>query len=181
MFRGAEEKSRHLSEQYRRVGRLLAALVELLSEELDVDVEGVGSTTFRREDLAAGFEPDESFYFAGNAALVRGIVRDGGNIEIGAEDPPPDLEGEVGGPSLLDKLPVYARLGVREVWRHAGEPGRLAIFVPVDVSGGAGAYGEAPGSRFLPGITGEDLTRLVSEGLVLDRREWRRRVRASLG
>lgn len=160
------------------VSRVVAALVEILAEEADADLFNAGSTTFGREELAAGFEPDESFYFAANAARVRGIVRDRGSVELGAGDPPPDLVVEVGVPGLLDRLPIYRRLGVGEVWRHDGD--RLAVLAPPDAPGFPGAYREAPGSAFLPGIPVALLARLVSEGLALDRREWRRRVRASL-
>jgi len=79
-------------------------------------VFGAGSTTFGREDVSGGFEPDQSFYFSENAGRVRGKKR----IDLNADDPPPDVvvEVDVTSPSL-DKLPVYARLGVREVWRYA--------------------------------------------------------------
>lgn len=39
--------------------RIVALLVEELAVELNVDVESASSTTFKREDLARGFEPDE--------------------------------------------------------------------------------------------------------------------------
>jgi Uma2 family endonuclease len=39
-----------------------ALLVEVLAEEMDIDVYGLGSTTFKREDLERGFEPDQCFY-----------------------------------------------------------------------------------------------------------------------
>jgi hypothetical protein len=36
-------------------------LVEILAEVRDMDMVSAGSTTFKREDLARGFEPDASF------------------------------------------------------------------------------------------------------------------------
>src|SRR5438132_6630156 len=42
--------------------RSLAAIVEIALEELDIDFRNAGSTTFKREDLERGFEPDSSFY-----------------------------------------------------------------------------------------------------------------------
>ena len=160
------------------VSRVIAALVELLAEEVDVDILNAGSTTFKREDLARGFEPDECFYF-GAAGRVREIVAGKGNIELDAGDPAPDLvvEVDVTSPSL-DKLPIYAHLGVTEVWRHEG--GRLVILVLVDEPGSREPrYAETPESAFLPGVNGDALTRLVAQGLTLDRRVWRRRVRES--
>jgi len=169
------------SAEHDGVSRVIAALVELLAEEADTDLFNAGSTTFKREDLARGFEPDECFYFGGNAGRVRELVAGKGNIDLDAGDPAPDLvvEVDIASPSL-DKLPIYARLGVREVWRHAGNPGRLAILGLEDESDGEEPrYAEAPESAFLPGTTGEVLTRLIAEGLALDRRVWRRMVRES--
>ncbi len=160
------------STEHDGVSRVIAALVELLAEEADADVFNAGSTTFKREDLSRGFEPDECFYF-GAAGRVRELVAAKGNIELDAGDPAPDLvvEVDITSPSL-DKLPIYSRLGVPEVWRHDG--GRLAI---LGVGGEEPRYTEAPESVFLRGATGEALTRLVAEGLTLDRRVWRRGVR----
>src|SRR3989442_9665178 len=49
----------------------LATLVEVIAEEMELDIVGAGSTTFQREDLAQGFEPDASFYLQ-HAAAIRG-------------------------------------------------------------------------------------------------------------
>jgi len=166
------------STEHDGVSRVIAALVELLTEEAETDVCNAGSTTFKREDLSRGFEPDECFYFGSNAGRVRELVADKGDIELDAGDPAPDLvlEVDITNPSL-DKLPIYARLDVPEVWRYSG--GRLEIFRLADEAsaGEEPRYAEAPESAFLPGVTGDALTRLVAEGLNLDRRVWRRRVR----
>ena len=71
-------------------------------------------------------------------------------------------------------MPIYAGLGIPEVWRHDDD--RIAILQPRNDEG----YAEAPESGFLPGITGEKPTRLVSSGLTLDRRTWRKLVRESV-
>lgn len=111
------------SAEHDMTSRIVATLIELLAEEADTDVESSGSTTFKREDLARGFEPDECFYFGGNASRVRDTVAGKGNIELDAGDPAPDLVVEVyiTSPSF-DKLSIYARLGVHEVWRYAETP-----------------------------------------------------------
>src|SRR6266478_860819 len=41
----------------------IGQLILLLAEERELDVVAVGSTTFHRDDLQRGFEPDGSFYF----------------------------------------------------------------------------------------------------------------------
>ena len=75
----------------------------------------------------------------------------------------------------LDKAPIYSHLGVREAWRHGG--GRSTILGLMDEAGKDPRQVEAPESAFLPGATGDALTRLVADGLTLDRRVRRRRVR----
>ncbi len=166
------------SAEHDRTSRLIAVLVELLAEEADADIENVGSTTFKREDLSRGFEPDECFYFGSNAGRVRELVADKGDIELDAGDPVPDLvvEVDITSPSL-DKLPIYARLDVPEVWRYSG--GRLNIFKLANetLTGEDPGYAPTPESDLLPGATGDVLTRFVAEGLSLDRRLWRRGVR----
>ena len=50
------------SPEHERVNRRLAQLVLALTEEMGVEAEDLGSTTFRRKDLERGFEPDSCFY-----------------------------------------------------------------------------------------------------------------------
>lgn len=156
------------SAEHESIGFLTASLVGELTVEWDTDMLSVGHTTFRREDLSRGFEPDCSFYFAGNAARLRG-KRD---VDLNL-DPSPDLvvEVDVTNPSL-DKLPIYARLGVREVWRYMGR--RPEIFA-LDRAGEG--YEAVPGSRVLPSLKVDDLRRLIERGLTLDRPTWVREVR----
>ena len=58
------------TKKHERLNRVLAQLVEVLTDELGLDMENLGSTTFKREDLERGFEPDSCFYFE-QAELVR--------------------------------------------------------------------------------------------------------------
>src|SRR5262245_8105775 len=60
-----------LSTKHERPNRTLALLVEVLAEELSIDIQRLGSTTFTREDLDKGFEPDSCFYIQ-NEARIRG-------------------------------------------------------------------------------------------------------------
>src|SRR5260370_1173827 len=65
--------------------RTLAYLVEIVAAETDRDLHRAGSTTFKRKDLAKGFEPDSCFYI-GHADQVRG------KAELDpVKDPPPNL------------------------------------------------------------------------------------------
>ncbi len=161
--------------EHEQIAGVIASLVNELAVELEIDVVGARSTTFKREDLSRGFEPDESFYFSENAAKVRGKRR----ISLDAGDPPPDLvvEVDITSPSASE-LPIYARLGVAEVWRHDGD--RLAVLRLMRQAGeGEGYYAEIPESAFLAPakVSGESLTRFVEEGLTSGRPAWTRRVR----
>ncbi len=156
------------SKRHETVGEIVALLVELLAVEMDVDVESAGSTTFKREDLDRGFEPDKCFYFSGNNIdLVRGKK----DVDLDAGDPAPDLviEVDITSPSL-NKLPIYARLGVREVWRYAD--GRMEM---LELRGEN--YETIIESGVLPPLTREVLTRLIEEGLTTRRPDWVRKVR----
>jgi len=96
--------------------RTLAAIAEITAYETERDFVRAGSTTFKRKDLAKGFEPDSSFYFH-NADVIRGKDE----IDLAA-DPPPELIIEVDiTSSSLDRFPIYAAIGVHEIWRYDGE------------------------------------------------------------
>jgi Uma2 family endonuclease len=64
--------------------RTIALLVEVLAEEMRIDVRNFGSTTFRRADLARGFEPDSCFYIQHEADISGKSTID---LTV---DPPPD-------------------------------------------------------------------------------------------
>jgi Uma2 family endonuclease len=97
---------------------LIGDFVKILLEELDIDNECFGSTTFKRKTMAAGIEPDQCFYIENQAVMI-GKRR----IDL-AIDPPPDLAIEVDVTSATG-LDAYQALGVPELWRF--EEGRLRI------------------------------------------------------
>lgn len=99
---------------------LIGDMAKILLEELDIDCECFGSTTFKREDMAQGVEPDQSFYIQNQARMI-------GRRRIDLTlDPPPDLAIEVDVTSKT-QLDAYKALGVPELWRF--EAGRLRISV----------------------------------------------------
>jgi len=152
--------------EHERPNRKLALFVDLVAAELGIDVEGVGSNTFKREDVLKGFEPDSAFYLADNAKAVRGKKR----LDL-ATDPPPDLiiEIDVTSPSL-PRFPIFAAVGVPEVWQYKN--GRVEIFA---LRGGD--YEIASHSLALSKVTGGVLTRFLKESEELDSPAWTRRVR----
>ncbi len=102
--------------QHESIGRLLGRMVETFTEVNGIEIQGVASTTFKRRDLKKGFEADESYYIQ-NAELIR--VKEEVDLAI---DPPPDLVIEVEiSASAINKLKLFAVMGVPELWRHDGE------------------------------------------------------------
>ncbi len=92
---------------------IIGRLVETFTLELGIDIASVGSTTLKRQLKKKGLEPDESYYVK-NEPFVR--QRRNLNLKV---DPPPDLAIEIDlTTSSVDKLGIYAALGVPEVWTH---------------------------------------------------------------
>ena len=103
------------SPRHESVKTHLARLIEAYADAMGIVAEGLGSTTFKRKDLQKGLEPDECYYVQHAADLI-------GKDEIDlAFDPPPDLTLEVDiFRSHLKRQPIYAALGVPELWRFDG-------------------------------------------------------------
>jgi Uma2 family endonuclease len=98
------------SPEHEALNRSIALLVEFVASEMGIDVYDLGSTTFKREDLERGFEPDSCFYIE-NEERVRGKDR----IDL-TVDPPPDPVIEIGITSPSASSPstprsVFARSG----------------------------------------------------------------------
>lgn len=92
----------------------IARLIEVYAMEKDIPICLCGSMTCRREDLQRGLEPDECYY-------VRHMPRSRKRIDL-RRDPPPDLAVEVDITSRsIPRQPIYAALGVPEIWRYADE------------------------------------------------------------
>ncbi len=95
--------------------KILGRFVESVSEELNIEIRSLGSLTCRREDLARGLEPDQCYYIENED-----VVWDKEQIDLN-QDPPPDLVVEIDvTSSSIDRLSLYASLGVPEVWRYDG-------------------------------------------------------------
>ncbi|MCP2727077.1 Uma2 family endonuclease [Limnofasciculus baicalensis] len=91
---------------------IIGDMGKILLEELEVDRECYGSTTFKRKDMAAGIEPDNCFYIQ-NYRLMIGKRR----LDL-TVDPPPDLAIEVDVTSKT-QLSAYEALGVPELWQFS--------------------------------------------------------------
>jgi Uma2 family endonuclease len=126
------------SELHEETKSILGRLLEVWAEEHDVDLRAFGSATFRREARERGLEPDECYTLGPKEPDGAPHLA----IEVVVESP------------LLDKLAVYAGLGVREVWTWRDEERRIVVRVLV-----AGRYEGRERSELLPGV---DLSVLAS-------------------
>jgi Uma2 family endonuclease len=145
---------------------LIAMLVSVVATEMDIDFENAGSTTFKRADVGRGFEPDSCFYLQ-HVAAVRGKRA----IDL-ATDSPPDLvvEIDITHPSL-DKLPIYATLGVPEVWRATEE--RVVVYQRT-----SDGYTVVDQSTVLPGLAAAEIQAWLAVSEQTSRAAWMKQVQA---
>lgn len=144
------------SYNHERCKRLLGRFLDTIAEELNIPLIGGGSTTFRRQDLERGLEPDECFYIQ-NVDAVRGKQ----TIDL-ASDPPPDLAIEIDiKSSSLDRMTIYAALGVREIWRYDGTSLKVYLLE-------GARYRESLQSASFPTLVVSEVTRFLQQSLELD-------------
>src|SRR5688572_23359114 len=123
--------------------KIIARLLEQWAMEEDVDLRGFGGATFRKEAKERGLEPDECYKL--------------GKLEEGDV---PDIALEViVSNALVDKMSVYAGLGVPEVWTWRPNTGAIALLVLT-----GGVYVERPTSQMLPSLDLELLSSFVRPG-----------------
>ena len=128
----------------------LGQIVMVLVEELGLEVICARSTTFRQEVAEKGLEPDDCFYIAHYTDMV-GVEE----IDL-AIHPRPDLVIEVDNTSSsVPKEPIYAPMGVPELWRH--DDGAVAIRILQS----DGTYADGVRSLSFPQITAADLDHLL--------------------
>jgi Uma2 family endonuclease len=143
------------SPEHERFKTIMGRFVETLAEELDVRIEPLGSTTFKRPELS-GAEPDECFYIQ-NLSAVKGKKR----IDLN-QDPPPDLVVEIDITSRSENsLQVYADLGVPEVWIYNGSRLRINRFEN-------GEYVEGEISLAFPSLPILEIVRFLEQAETMD-------------
>ncbi len=126
------------SPEHERLKKAIARLIEAFAEELDLDLNGYGSATFRKEAAARGLEPDECYC-------------------LGELHEVPDIALEVVITSgSVDKLEVYKGLGVQEVWFWQSQ--KLSLYGLVDEETG---YQALATSQCLPQLDVSLLSRYV--------------------
>lgn len=153
------------TQKHETLSRICEIFVSAIAEELELDILSLGSTTFRKEKVSKGVEPDGCFYLQSfeKVADIEKI-----DLEI---HPPPDLvvEIDVTSPSL-DRFSIYAAFGVPEIWRYSKN--EVKIFRLIGDN-----YVETAESVEINQVTAEILTKFLNEGLKQKRSIWLKNVR----
>ncbi|MCY7283683.1 MAG: Uma2 family endonuclease [Cyanobacteria bacterium CAN_BIN43] len=137
------------SDLHETLNRLIALMITILVDELDLRIKNYGSTTLDREDLEKGAEPDSSFY-------IQNVDRILGKTLNLATDPPPDLAIEVDiTSSSRRRFGIYLQLQIPEVWRYTKRQG-ITIYQLID-----GDYQECEFSPTFPMISGTVLMQFI--------------------
>ena len=146
-----------LSSEHESPKKLIGRFVDVLTEELNLPVRGIGSTTLRRKTQLRGLEPDDCYYVK-NAPLVLNKKR----IDLRV-DPPPDLAVEVDvTSSSVDRMGIYAVLRVPEVWRYDGQALRVFLLNAL------GEYVESDHSLSFPTLPVGELNHFLGQWLEKD-------------
>jgi Uma2 family endonuclease len=144
---------------------IIGDIIKDTAEVLELDYECYGSTTWKRELKKAGIEPDNCFYFQ-NEALIRGKLKFDLN-----QDPPPDLALEIDVTSKsLDRFPIYARLGVPEIWCY--DSGEIKIYQLQDEE-----YLQRETSLVFPNLKILEISSLIERHRMVGRRVFRQKIR----
>ncbi len=157
------------SAEHETMKHFFVLIVDAIAFNRDLHLLNAGSTTFTRDDLARGFEPDACFYLQHTEALPHPQ-----HIDL-AIDPPPDLVLDIGITSLsLDKLPIYAAIGVPEVWRYTRTGVAMYQYLQ-------GEYRNVEESTVLPGIRRQELDNFLAAAQSMGHRTaWFKTVVATL-
>jgi Uma2 family endonuclease len=138
----------------------ITRIVDIAAANLGVPIQSVGSTTYRRQDLHRGFEPDASFYIQNEAR-----VRSRPEVDLSI-DPPPDLILEMEmSRSALNKLSLFASMGILEVWRCDGQRVDISVLE-------RGRYRASSASLALPVLTSDVLTRFLIDSRTMLSPDW---------
>jgi Uma2 family endonuclease len=132
------------------IKRRLAALFDAYLDHVGIQYEGVGAWLLKNADRSAGLEPDECYMLG----------------EIGKSRP--DLAIEVIWTSgSIDKLKIYQRLGVPEVWFWKHDV--VHVYFLTDTG-----YERQPSSRLVPGFPFDVFPEVLELQTLSDVRKWLR-------
>lgn len=147
--------------------RTLARLFELIAVELEIDFRGLGSATLKNKKMKKGVEPDSCFY-------IQSVEKIEGKRDFELDEaPPPDLiiEADVTN-SSLPRFPIFATLGVPEVWRYDSKDEQVRFYKLEKQK-----YAEVESSLALPVLSSTRATEFLQDNRTLSSTAWARKVR----
>jgi Uma2 family endonuclease len=169
-FDGKDIEIMVLGPIHERVKEIFGLFMNLVLLELEIDFEGLGSTTWKRPGLDRGLEADLCYLFdvLKRRAHAEAVVRKSNHV---ADYPNPDLAIEIDiSESKIDRPGIYAALQVPEIWRFEDET------VWIEQLQGDGTYVSVDSSRFLQ-VRREEVVRWVIEEDSSNKSDWARRLR----
>jgi Uma2 family endonuclease len=152
--------------------RFFDRLLTVYVDELEIDMRCLGSLLMKIPELKIGGEPDSCYYLKSELR-----IRAQENVIVG-QDPPPDLVLEVDITNPSDRrLPIYALLGVPEIWRYDGYSLEFLALAN-------GGYQPIEKSLSFPDLPAAIIVEYVQNRLILGEsgtlREFRKWVRANV-
>lgn len=142
-----------ISAEHEKYTFFINSLIAGIRLRLRINILAFGSATMRKHRLAKGHEPDACFYVQ-TAALI------GNRIQLDFEtDPPPDIVVEIDvHHDSRSRFPVYAALGVPEIWRYDGNVMTISHLIG---EGGGQQFVDREKSAALPMLTAQILTEMI--------------------
>lgn len=155
------------SARHESVKRLVGQMLEAFTEELGIPRRSLSAATWKRPQMAKALEADECYY-------IRNQFRVCERMEIDLDiDPPPDLALEVEiRPGAIQRIKIYAALGVDEIWRWHDDELRAYVL------GADGEYAEIEFSVNLPMLRVKDLEPFLQWPSAADESAWIRMFRS---
>jgi Uma2 family endonuclease len=143
---------RTISFEHEHYGEWMGKLILFVAIEMRMALCSGGSTTLKLALERVGIEPDRCFWIKHEKQMRE-------NKEWKAlEDPPPDLATEIDtSSSWLDRLDIYAKLKVPEVWRFDRETHKVLIL------GANRKYKERTKSLAFPSLPMDGFARFVKK------------------
>src|SRR5487761_1613500 len=155
------------SSDHEAISRLIGRMIESFTEDLSIPCRSLKSTTWKRRDLVKGLEADECYYILNHHRVNK---RRSVDLSI---DPPPDLVVETeDSRNVVQRLRIYAALGVPEIWRWR-KNGLTAYSLEQ-----GGKYVEREFSLNLPMLRVKDLEPFLAFEVAADESAWIRGFRA---
>lgn len=145
-----------ISSEHDKYAFFINSLIAGIRLRLRMNILAFGSATMRKRKRKKGNEPDACFYVQ-TASVI------GNRIQLDFEtDPPPDIAVEIDvHHESRSKFPIYAALGVPEIWRYDGKAMTIYLLAKAAADIDASLYFEQETSAALPILSAQILTETI--------------------